>query len=55
MRTISLNAHYLILFKNPRDASQINHLAKQMYPTKSKFMVEAYRDATLPPTKRVRK
>ena len=31
-RTISLNAHYLVIFKNPRDASQITHLAKQMYP-----------------------
>ena len=29
-RTISLNAHYLVIFKNPRDASQITHLAKQM-------------------------
>ena len=31
-RTIILNAHYLVIFKNPRDASQITHLAKQMYP-----------------------
>ena len=31
-RTISLNSHYIVLFKNPRDASQITHLAKQMYP-----------------------
>lgn len=46
MRTISLNSHYMVLFKNPRDASQISHLAKQMYPSKTKFMVEAYRDAT---------
>ena len=46
MRTISLNAHYMILFKNPRDASQISHLARQMYPSKSKYMMEAYRDAT---------
>ena len=48
-RTISLNAHYLILFKNPRDATQISHLAGQMYPGKSKFMIEAYRDATSTP------
>ena len=32
MRTISLNSHYMVLFKNSRDASQINHLARQMYP-----------------------
>ena len=46
MRTISLNAHYMVLFKNPRDASQINHLARQMYPRKTKYMMEAYHDAT---------
>ena len=49
MRTISLNSHYMVLFKNPRDTSQINHLAKQMYPSRSKFMVEACRDATKNP------
>lgn len=45
-RTISLNAHYLVLFKNPRDTSQIGVLARQMYPGRSKFMQEAYEDAT---------
>ena len=45
-RTISLNAHYMILFKNPRDAGQFAVLARQMYPSGSKFAVEAYRDAT---------
>ena len=48
-RTISLNSHYLVLFKNARDATQISHLAGQMYPGKSKFMIEAYRDATSQP------
>lgn len=45
-RTISLNAHYISMFKNPRDTSQINHLAKQMFPSNVKFMREAYVDAT---------
>jgi len=45
-RTISLNAHYIVLFKNPRDASQFAMLARQMYPNASKFALEAYRDAT---------
>lgn len=45
-RTISLNSHYMILFKNPRDAGQFAVLARQMYPTNSKFAVEAFRDAT---------
>ena len=48
-RTISLNAHYMVLFKNPRDAGQITTLAKQMYPGKTKFMLEAYKDATAKP------
>lgn len=31
-RMNSLNCHNIILFKIPRDASQIRCLAKQMYP-----------------------
>ena len=31
-RSITLNSHYLILFKNPRDKLQIVTLAKQMCP-----------------------
>jgi len=48
-RTISLNAHYMILFKNPRDASQFANLARQMYPKGWQFAVEAYKDATQQP------
>jgi hypothetical protein len=48
-RTISLNAQYLVLFKNPRDATQVSCLARQMYPNKSKFMIEAFKDATSQP------
>jgi hypothetical protein len=48
-RTISLNSHYLFLFKNPRDASQFGVLARQMYPSGSKFAVEAFKDATEKP------
>jgi len=45
MRTISLNSHYMVLFKNPRDAGQFSILARQMYPSGSKSAEEAYRDA----------
>lgn len=45
-RTISLNAHYMVLFKNPRDVMQVATLARQMYPNRGKFLVEAFRDAT---------
>jgi len=48
-RMISLNAHYLVLFKNPRDASQFAALARQMYPNMSKFAIKAYKDATSAP------
>lgn len=43
-RTRSLNTHYLVLMKNPRDASQISYLARQMYPKNSKFLTDVYRD-----------
>lgn len=48
-RTMSLNAHYMVLFKNPRDTSQFANLARQMYPKTSQFAVEAYKDATREP------
>ena len=46
MRTISLNAQYIVLFKNPHDSSQYVHLAKQLYLHNSRFAHEAYVDAT---------
>ena len=46
---MSLNCHYLILFKSPRDSSQINHLAKQMFPGHVKYMQESFQDATSGP------
>ena len=48
-RTISLNSHYMILFKNPRDAGQFATLARQMYPEGSTFAIEAFKDATSVP------
>lgn len=41
-RTISLNSSHILLFKNPRDSSQIMHLAKQVYPKDPSFLVRAY-------------
>ena len=48
-RTISLNASYLVLTKNVRDASQVIHLAKQIYPNNVKFFQQAYQIATAEP------
>ncbi|GFR20952.1 uncharacterized protein TNCT_568061 [Trichonephila clavata] len=46
MRDISLNSHYIILFKNSRDMSQINCFARQLYPRNSQFLTDAYIKAT---------
>jgi hypothetical protein len=32
MRNISLNAHYIVLFKSPRDKQQVSMLARQINP-----------------------
>ncbi len=48
-RTISLNSHYIVYFKNPRDASSITFLGRQMFPGHSKYVQEAYEDATRKP------
>lgn len=45
-RTRSLNMHYLVLMKNPRDASQIGHIARQMYPGNAEALIKAYQQAT---------
>ena len=46
---MSLNSHYTVLFKNARDATQVANLARQMYLSKSKFMIEAFKNATSAP------
>ena len=48
-RTLSLNSHYIVLFKNARDATQVSNLAHQMYPGKSAFMIEAFKNAMSAP------
>ena len=48
-REISLNSTYLVLFKNPRDASQFNCLAKQVAPGAVAALVAAYKKATRKP------
>jgi len=48
-RTISLNSHYIILFKNPRDNIQPGILGRQMYTSNWKAFVEMYKHATNEP------
>ena len=48
-RTRSLNTHYLVLFKNPRDKSQIEFLARQIAPRNPKSLVQIFESATEAP------
>jgi hypothetical protein len=45
-RTISLNCHYIILFNNKRDVSQVSRLGSQIMPGKGRYFVESYEKAT---------
>jgi len=49
LRDISLNATYIVVFKNPRDQSQIQNLAQQLRPKKWQYIMEAYDNATKRP------
>ena len=44
-RTCSLNTQYLILFRSPRDMTQIRTLESQMYPGHKNFLVDSFNDA----------
>jgi hypothetical protein len=46
LRTSRINSDYLILFKNPADQLQAQTLARFIFPTKQKYFLEAYNDAT---------
>ena len=48
-RTICLNSTYIVVFENPRDQSQIRHLACQMFPSNSKFLQAVYEEETKEP------
>lgn len=48
-RNISLNAKYIVLFKNPRDKQQFSHLARQIYPENSAELVRVYNDVMRAP------
>ena len=48
-RTVSLNAHYQVVFRNRRDASQFRVLASKMAPIRSGWLLDAFEDATSKP------
>ena len=43
-RSISINSHFLVMFQNPRDFSQIQYLGRQI--GLGKTLVEAFQDCT---------
>ena len=49
MTTVTRNSHYLVLFENPRDASMISTLGRQVYPETTKFLPDAFKQATEKP------
>merc|ERR1712179_117733 len=49
LRTLSLNAHYLILMRNPRDNSQIMPIARQIDPNNIHAFLKMFRKATINP------
>jgi hypothetical protein len=46
MQTVSLNAHSIIVFKSPRDGTQIQTLACQMLPGNLTPLLDAFKNAT---------
>ena len=48
-RTISLNTKYIVAFKHPRDAKQINVIAQRCHVKNPKLVTDAYYDATRSP------
>ena len=48
-RNISLNAHYIVLFKSPRDKQQISVLARQVNPSYVQEFMKSYEEATKRP------
>ena len=49
VRQISMNSTCIVIFKNPRDKSQITTFAKQFSPENTKWIIECFRKATTYP------
>ena len=48
-RTVSLNTHCNVMFRNERDASQFLSLAYQMHPSDDRWLLDAFINATNKP------
>ena len=49
LRTMSLNSHYFILFRQSRDMSQINIIARQIFGKKSNDFLKVYEQIMVKP------
>lgn len=49
LRTISLNAHYFLIFKNQRHQAQVRILLSQILPGETTFFMDAYKKAVSRP------
>ena len=46
MRNVSLNCDYYVVMKSPRAKNQLQYLAREIFPGKTKYLLESYEDAT---------
>ncbi|RWS28988.1 hypothetical protein B4U80_01263 [Leptotrombidium deliense] len=49
LRTISLNASYIIILNNRRDLSQIDYFGRQLFPKNRRFFSDVFKDVTQHP------
>jgi predicted kinase len=45
-RTRNLNVQYLVLFKNPRDGTVVDFVARQAFPNNRNYLLDSFKDAT---------
>lgn len=45
LRECSLNTHYIVIFRTPRDETQVRTLSAQMFPNRKNFLPSALEDA----------
>ena len=45
-RTISLNCHYIVIFKTKRDKLQVQTIGTQIFPGQKAYFMDAYQNAT---------
>ena len=45
-RTRNLNVQFLVIFKNPRDSTAIDFIARQAFPNNRKYLIDSFSDAT---------